>query len=572
MNVSAPIVVFTYNRPEHTQRTLNALLINPLANESDIIIYSDSARTANHNKAVDEVRSYLSELTGFRSIKVIHRDKNFGLAESIIQGVTEVLQQSEKVIVLEDDMVVSPYFLEYMNEALEQFVDDDRVISVHGYVYPVDIELPEAFFIRGADCWGWATWRRGWEIFNPNGKYLLDELTRRGLLRSFDFNSTSPHSKMLKEQIKGENDSWAVRWYASAFLANKLTLYPGRSLVNNIGNDSSGTHCVTSEDFDVGLSQSSINLKNVIVEVSPIALEAFEYYYKKNNTWRKQFINIVLSFLKMNHIKAKTKDWLPPVLHSYIKRFVGIENNTSFEGSYNTWEEADALCNGYGNMDILEKVLSATMKVKNGEAVYERDSVIFDQIEYSWPVLTGLMCAAAQNSGCLKVLDFGGSLGSSYFENRLFLNSLPKISWNVVEQTHFVVAGKKHIQDKNLRFFETIDDCVQDIKPNAILLSSVLQYLRDPGKIIDTLIKIGSDVILIDRTIVNSNSVNNIYIQHVPSTIYSASYPCYSLSESWLLNRIGKTYDMAADFTSLDFPALRGINSEFKGYIFKKRA
>ena len=572
MNVLAPIVVFTYNRPNHTQRTVESLLKNPLAKISDLIIFSDAATSRRQRQAVDEVRSYLSELTGFRSVKVIHRDKNFGLAESIIQGVTEVLEQSEKVIVLEDDMVVSPHFLKYMNEALEQFVDDDRVISVHGYVYPVDIELPEAFFIRGADCWGWATWRRGWEIFNPNGKYLLDELTRRGLLRFFDFNSTSPHSKMLKEQIKGGNDSWAVRWYASAFLANKLTLYPGRSLVNNIGNDSSGTHCVTSEDFDVGLSKSSINLKNVIVEVSPIALEAFEYYYKNNNSWRKQFINIVLSFLKMNHIKVKTKDWLPPVLHSYIKSFVGIENNTSFEGNYNTWEEADALCNGYGNMDILEKVLSATMKVKNGEAVYERDSVIFDQIEYSWPVLTGLMCAAAQNSGCLKVLDFGGSLGSSYFENRLFLNSLPNFSWNIVEQTHFVVAGKKHIQDKNLRFFETIDDCVQDIKPNAILLSSVLQYLRDPGKIIDTLIKIGSDVILIDRTIVNSNSVNNIYIQHVPSTIYSASYPCYSLSESWLLNRIGKTYDMAADFTSLDFPALRGINSEFKGYIFKKRA
>ena len=308
MNVLAPIVVFTYNRPEHTQRTLNALLINPLANESDIIIYSDSARTANHNKAVDEVRSYLSELTGFRSIKVIHRDKNFGLAESIIQGVTEVLQQSEKVIVLEDDIVVSPYFLEYMNEALEQFVDDDRVISVHGYVYPVDIELPEAFFLPGADCWGWATWRRGWALFNSNGQYLLDELVRRHLIQEFDYNGAYPFLNMLKEQIKGENDSWAVRWYASAFLANKLTLYPGRSLVNNIGNDSSGTHCVTSEDFDVELSKTSINLKNVIVDVSPIALEAFEYYFKKNKSWREQFINIVLSFLKMNHIKAKIKD------------------------------------------------------------------------------------------------------------------------------------------------------------------------------------------------------------------------------------------------------------------------
>jgi len=282
MNVLAPIVLFTYNRPEHTLRTLNALLMNPLANESDIIIYSDSARAANHNKAVDEVRSYLTELTGFRSIKVIHRDKNFGLAESIIQGVTEVLQQSEKVIVLEDDMVVSPYFLEYMNEALEQFVDDDRVISVHGYVYPGDIELPEAFFLPGADCWGWATWRRGWALFNSDGQYLLDELVRRHLIQEFDYNGAYPFLNMLKEQIKGENDSWAVRWYASAFLANKLTLYPGRSLVNNIGNDSSGTHCGDSDSMDAKLSETKINLNNIAVEPSQMGREAFEIFFRQS--------------------------------------------------------------------------------------------------------------------------------------------------------------------------------------------------------------------------------------------------------------------------------------------------
>ena len=98
------------------------------------------------------------------------------------------------MIVLEDDMVVSPYFLEYMNEALEQFVEDDRVISVHGYVYPVDFELPEAFFIQGADCWGWATWQRGWKIFEPNGQFLLDELVRRHLIQKFDYNGAYPFS------------------------------------------------------------------------------------------------------------------------------------------------------------------------------------------------------------------------------------------------------------------------------------------------------------------------------------------------------------------------------------------
>jgi len=282
MNILAPIVVFTYNRPEHTLRTFNALLENPLANESDIIIYSDSAKTANHNKSVDEVRSLLSEITGFRSKKVIHRDKNFGLAESIIQGVTEVLQESEKVIVLEDDMVVSPYFLEYMNEALEQFVEDDRVISVHGYVYPVDFELPEAFFVKGADCWGWATWRRGWEIFEPNGQFLLDELMRRHLIQEFDYNGAYPYSNMLSAQIKGANDSWAIRWHASAFLADKLTLYPGRSLVHNSGNDGSGTHCRNSDRMEVKLSKTKINLDNIAVESSRIGREAFEIFFKRS--------------------------------------------------------------------------------------------------------------------------------------------------------------------------------------------------------------------------------------------------------------------------------------------------
>ena len=291
MNVLAPIVVFTYNRPEHTLRTLNALLMNPLANESDIIIYSDSARTANHKKAVDEVRSYLSEITGFRSIKVIHRDKNFGLAESIIQGITEVLQQSEKVIVLEDDMVVSPYFLEYMNEALEKFFDDDRVISVHGYVYPVKIELPEAFFLTGADCWGWATWRRGWDLFNSEGKYLLDELVRRHLIQEFDYNGAYPFLSMLKDQIKGANDSWAIRWHASAFLAGKLTLYPGRSLVHNIGTDSSGTHCGDLDNMDAKLSETKIKLNNIAVESSRTGREAFENFFRQS---QKKLLNRLL--------------------------------------------------------------------------------------------------------------------------------------------------------------------------------------------------------------------------------------------------------------------------------------
>lgn len=287
--MTAPITLFTYSRPDHTRRTIEALLKNSLASESDLIVYSDAARTTEKQAAVDEVRAYLATISGFHSVTIKHRSENYGLAKSIIQGVTEVLQESDRVIVLEDDIVTSPHFLVYMNEALERYAQDERVASIHAYVYPVDQPLPEAFFLPGADCWGWATWQRGWAHFNPDGQYLLDELKRRKLIRTFDFNGTYSYSKMLEGQIKGANDSWAVRWHASALLASKLTLYPGRSLVHNIGNDNSGTHCGDSDLHDTELSQKPIDLSNIEVKPSEVGRHAFERFFRKSkdSLWRR---------------------------------------------------------------------------------------------------------------------------------------------------------------------------------------------------------------------------------------------------------------------------------------------
>ena len=151
------------------------------------------------------------------------------------------------------------------------------------------------------------------------------------------------------------------------------------------------------------------------------------------------------------------------------------------------------------------------------------------------------------------------------------MNTLPQISWNVIEQANFVEAGQKHFQNKQLKFFKTIEDSLADNTPNVILLSSVLQYLPDPGETIDSLKGINCEVIIIDRTIVNSSNINRAYIQHVPASIYKASYPCYSLSEQWLIKKIGNNFEMPIEFPSIDFPVLHHIDSEFKGYIFKKR-
>jgi hypothetical protein len=256
----APIALFVYNRPDHTQMTIDALKVNLLANESDLVIFSDGARRAKDEVLVNKVRKYLPTIEGFKSVKVIESSSNNGLSRAIIKGVNEVLTQYDSIIVLEDDLVTSPYFLSYMNQALDLYRDEENVVCVNAYFYPVGVNIPESFFLRGADCQGWATWKRGWSIFNPDGKQLLKELKERKLIKDFNYNNSYSFARMLAHQSRGLVESWAIRWYASAFLENKLTLYPGKSLIKNIGFDNTG---VNSSEWDKKRYDSPVNLEAI---------------------------------------------------------------------------------------------------------------------------------------------------------------------------------------------------------------------------------------------------------------------------------------------------------------------
>lgn len=275
----APIALFVYNRLLHTQNTVQALKANHLSSETNLIIFSDGPRSSEQSKKVESVRNFIKSIDGFKSIRIIERDRNYGLANSIIDGVTKVCNEFGKAIVLEDDIVTSTYFLTYMNDALNHYKNNEKVASIHGYIYPTQ-GLPETFFLRGADCWGWATWKEKWELFNADGAQLLDRLEKQKLLKRFNFNDTYPYSQMLKDQIDGKNDSWAIRWHASAFLNNLYTLYPGKSLVENIGNDGSGTHCSNTEIFTSNLSDTKISYFPVTVEDDLLALKLIEKYFK----------------------------------------------------------------------------------------------------------------------------------------------------------------------------------------------------------------------------------------------------------------------------------------------------
>ncbi|WP_160714811.1 glycosyltransferase [Chitinophaga solisilvae] len=286
----APIALFVYNRADHAKQTITNLLKTAEAAHTDLYIFSDGPRSEKETVKVQEVRNYIHTVTGFASVTIVEQPKNIGLSRSILSGVSMVLDKHGKMIQIDDDLIVSPWCLKYFNDALDHYEHDDRVACVCGFLYPVRKPVPPAFFMRGADCAIWATWKRAWTIFEADGQKLLQEIERRKLSFKFDFHGAYPYTQMLRDQIAGKNDSWAIRWHAAAFLQNKYTLYPGQSMAHNIGMDSSGTNCGTSSDYDVEIGTSPIPVENLPVVQSPQAFRAFKDFFIGMNkySWFKR--------------------------------------------------------------------------------------------------------------------------------------------------------------------------------------------------------------------------------------------------------------------------------------------
>jgi putative methyltransferase (TIGR04325 family) len=254
---------------------------------------------------------------------------------------------------------------------------------------------------------------------------------------------------------------------------------------------------------------------------------------------------------------------LPDKLFLFLKGY-------GWYGNFKSWEEARQHSIGYDAENILNQVRTAMLKVKNGEAIYERDSVLFDKIEYSWELLSAIMWIAAQNKGDLHIIDFGGSLGSTYYQNKVFLDSLPKVSWNIVEQANYVKAGKESFQDNQLHFYTSLNECYQtsNEKINTVLFSSVLQYLEFPYEILKEVFNCQIEYIIIDRTGFTLNGKERITIQKVPNRLYEATYPCrFFDEEEFLFFFTRRGYKILSDFNTEDHA---NIPSQFKGFIFTK--
>jgi len=265
---------------------------------------------------------------------------------------------------------------------------------------------------------------------------------------------------------------------------------------------------------------------------------------------------------------GKLEKWLPPAVITHLKPL--LRHGVYYSGRFPDWETASKAATGYDADLILEQVKCSTLEVLAGRAVFERDSVLFEQVQHSFPVLAGLLRAAVENGGRLSVMDYGGALGSSYFQCRNFLDVLSVLSWNIVEQPHFVRCGREAIVTEQLRFFFTVPEVLAETQPDVALLSSVLPYLPDPYAVLSELVQHNIKYLIIDRTPFAETSTDVITVQHVPASIYPASYPCRIFNRQALIARLAKRYELVAEFASLDRSAVaNGLNFDFGGMIFR---
>ncbi|MDP9080668.1 MAG: glycosyltransferase [Bacteroidota bacterium] len=285
MNNCAPIVLFVYNRPNHTEKTINALSNNYLASESDLFIFSDAAKNAVSEDDVKLVRDYIKTVKGFKSVTVIEREVNFGLIKSISEGVTDIVTKYKKIIVLEDDLITHKQFLEYMNKSLELYENNDNVCEITGYSHlnnhgnPNEFQNP-SYFLKITSTWGWATWTNRWEIFSNGLEGSEDLNSNKRLKADFNYNKSYNYYKMLNDTKTGKAKSWGIVWYWNIFKNNGLTLYPVETLVDQIGFDGTGE-----------------NSKNYVAKYNRLLPKRYEFVFptliEENSKYRNQIIRIL---------------------------------------------------------------------------------------------------------------------------------------------------------------------------------------------------------------------------------------------------------------------------------------
>lgn len=293
----APITVFAYNRPWHLKQTIESLKRNKLAKQSELFIFSDGPKNHKEQANVEKVRQYSKTIKGFKRVILTREQKNLGLANSIISGVTQIINRYGKIIVLEDDLVLSKGFLKFMNESLMLYKDNKKVGMVSGYIFPLKKYPKAPFFLRGGNCWGWGTWKRSWRLLEENPHTIFSSIKKNNLTNEFDFNGYAGHIEALKELEKGSIKTWAILWYGTQFINGLFGYHPNYSLVQNIGCDGTGIHSGVTTMY-LTKTTPSVKVINIPVCENEFVRKELTLFYRKQLASRLSFTQKILSKFK----------------------------------------------------------------------------------------------------------------------------------------------------------------------------------------------------------------------------------------------------------------------------------
>lgn len=532
------LAIFAYKRPDHLRQTLAALANNNGINDWDIYFFLDGPRTAEDEQAVQEVRDVIEASSFFPRCKIRAESSNRGLYSAITKGVSYVLSRHESVVVLEEDIVTASSFLDYMRTSLELYRDEAAVGSIHGYLPPFrNNAFPETFFLRGADCWGWATWRDRWECFREDASQMLREIESQGLAYHFNLLGNYPFTDLLAARASGQSGSWAICWHASCYLAGLHALYPGRSLVENIGLDNSGEHCQPSPMMASTAASQPIRVSKVPVEELPWVHSTYSEYFSSANRRTNRLKRLVKLLYGQSQSVGRRVLGLCRRLYrrkpALLRPTIGI-SILHLNGPYPDYETALLHSQGYDSSVVLEKVQQGVLAVLNGKAEYERDGTAFDKAPEILHL--NILLRSLLNVGD-TVVDFGGGLGGLFINNpSLFEPCSRRI---VVEQDSFVRAGQKLCGEYSLSIEFLNSLSLLESVPDVLILSGVLPYLSDPFLVLDEVAKLKPKAIIVDRTAITDSSTLQWFVQENPGYYREpVSYPIVPIPVQPLIDRL----------------------------------
>lgn len=542
-----PVVLFAYERAEHLARALACMRENavPL-----ILAYSDGPKSSAHAPGVAQVRQMLREID-WTEVRITERPQNLGLGKNVLAGVTEVAAAHEMFIVWEDDLIAVPGTYDWMCAALRHYQSTPQVMSVSGWTHPrvtpPDI-VDTTYFDGRSECWLWGSYARAWSGMDQSALAKIAALAKKGIAP----NTYGDDLPLMAAREKSKN-IWAVRWLYHHLQYGGLCLRPPWSMVEHIGFDQTATHASAELGWHNPPLQAAPAIGNWPAVIEHPACQGI---------WK------MAAQAAPGGIGARLKRGLKRIVPAFVlspiqRRFFRVR----WEGHFSSWAAAEKASAGYDRETITRRLVRAARLVRDGACPYERDGVTFTTPPPPWFAHQAFISLAAALNRQINVLDFGGALGSQFFQHRALKPFKFGWRWSVVEQPHLAKIGQREFQSAELRFFESVNDAIIHHAPDVLLLGSVLPYLQSPLETLAELLSARPQLVIVERTAFVTAGDARLTVQRVPRSIYPASYPCWFLSRAAFEATMGDAYEMIFDQGDpIETPA--GL--EFRSFIFKR--